>query len=101
MNPEFVRASGFLGRSMVIPPRPPDYTEEALTAGLEGRVELLVMVGRDGVPQDIQVSVPLDAGLDQKAIECVRGSRFPEHLCSAAIPVRVHIYFRIPEQNAR
>jgi protein TonB len=56
--------------------RDPEYTPEARKASLQGKVELSVAVGADGVPGDIQVTHGLDAGLDQKAVECVKSWRF-------------------------
>ena len=39
-------------------------------------MELSVTIGTDGIPRDIQVIRPLDAGLDIQAVECVKTWRF-------------------------
>jgi TonB family protein len=56
--------------------RNPDYTPEARASGIQGTVELAVTIGADGLARDFQVTRSLDAGLDQKAIECVKEWRF-------------------------
>ena len=56
--------------------REPEYTDAARKAGIQGKVELSVTVGTDGVPRDIQVTRSLDSGLDDKAIESVKTWRF-------------------------
>ncbi len=67
--------------SGIDPPRllrevPPDYTENARRAGLEGEVLLEVVVGPDGGVRDVRVMRRLGAGLDERAIEAVRQWRF-------------------------
>jgi protein TonB len=54
----------------------PSYTEEAKRAKIEGSVTLRVVVDRNGVPRDIEVVKPLDAGLDEKARTAVSQWRF-------------------------
>ena len=51
---------------------PPDYTDEARTAKLEGTVLLEGAIGGDGVARDLTVLRPLGLGLDEKAIDAVR-----------------------------
>jgi protein TonB len=54
----------------------PSYTEDAKRAKIEGSVTLKIVVDRNGVPRDIEVVKPLDAGLDQNAITAVSQWRF-------------------------
>jgi periplasmic protein TonB len=51
---------------------PPEYTEQARRAGLEGTVVLTVVVDKEGRVTNIRVSHSLGKGLDEKAIEAVR-----------------------------
>jgi TonB family protein len=51
---------------------PPDYTDEARTAKLEGTVLLEGTIGGDGAAHDLTVLRPLGLGLDEKAIDAVR-----------------------------
>ena len=54
----------------------PEYSEEARAALLDGSVRLSVVIGVDGVPQDIVVVQPLGLGLDEKAVEAVSQWKF-------------------------
>jgi TonB family protein len=54
----------------------PSYTEEARKAGLQGTVQVSLMIGDDGVPQNLRVISPLGLGLDEKAIEAASQWRF-------------------------
>jgi periplasmic protein TonB len=54
----------------------PVYTLEAVSAKIEGMVELWGKIGEDGIPRDLTVIEPLGFGLDQKAIQCVQEWRF-------------------------
>jgi TonB family protein len=77
----------------------PEYTAEARQAGIQGKVELSVTVGADGVLRDIQVVHGLDPGLDKKAIECVKTWRFrPATVKSEAVAaiILVEVPFRLP-----
>jgi TonB family protein len=79
--------------------RDPEYTPEARQAGLQGKVELSVTVGTDGVPRDIQVLHGLGSGLDQKAIDCASTWRFqPATLNGNTVTavILVEVPFRLP-----
>ncbi|MGH9410083.1 MAG: energy transducer TonB [Vicinamibacterales bacterium] len=54
----------------------PDYTEEGRRRGLEGEVNVEVIVRRDGSVGAVKLLDGLGAGLDQRAIEAVRQWRF-------------------------
>jgi TonB family protein len=53
-----------------------DYTDAARRSGLEGEVLLEIVVRRDGSVGDVRVLRRLGAGLDERAVEAVRGWRF-------------------------
>jgi protein TonB len=54
----------------------PRYTEEARKAKLQGKILLQALVGADGRAKRIQVLQGLGMGLDECAVEAVRGWRF-------------------------
>ncbi len=54
----------------------PDYPQFARELGYQGELLLTVIVNTDGQPTDIQVTKPAGLGLDEKAVEAVRGWRF-------------------------
>jgi TonB family protein len=75
-----------------------EYTAEARQAGLQGKVELSVTVGTDGIPRDIQVIHGLGSGLDDKATEAVKQWRFrPATLQGNPVPaiILVEVPFRL------
>jgi TonB family protein len=70
---------------------PPRYPDDALQAKVQGVVVLDVVVDRDGVPTDVQVSkgVPM---LDEAAIEAVRQWRYePTLMNGAPVPVAMTV----------
>jgi TonB family protein len=86
----------------VTPPRvtyqpDPEYSDEARAAGFDGTCVLKFVVGRDGIPRDIQVSRTLGLGLDEKAIEAVSQWRFKPGMKDGkpvAVLVSAEITFR-------
>jgi periplasmic protein TonB len=54
----------------------PDYTEEARRRGINGDVELEIVVRSDGTVGDVRLKRGLGYGLDQRAIDAVRQWRF-------------------------
>jgi protein TonB len=54
----------------------PGYTDEARKAKLQGKMLLQVLVGTDGKAARIRVLEGLGMGLDERAVETVRGWRF-------------------------
>lgn len=54
----------------------PDYTEEARRRGVEGDVELEIVVRADGTVGNVRVIRGLGSGLDQRAVDAVRQWRF-------------------------
>ena len=77
----FVLASLSLAAQEVTLPVPivksePEYSYEARVAKITGSVRLSVLIGADGVPQEIRVLKSLDPGLDQNAMDAVSKWRF-------------------------
>src|SRR5277367_470196 len=54
----------------------PTYTDEARHGKVQGAVTLAVLVGADGRAQDIRIVKGIGFGLDERAIETVRGWKF-------------------------
>ena len=54
----------------------PDYTEEGRRRGIEGDVDLEIVVRSDGSVGDVKMVRGLGAGLDQRAVDAVRQWRF-------------------------
>jgi TonB family protein len=71
--------------------RPPDYSDEARTAKLQGAVILSAVIGPEGRAGRIIVLSSLGKGLDEKAIEAVKSWRFKPARDSAGNPVAVQI----------
>jgi TonB family protein len=97
-QPEYERLVTQPSAPRLISRRDPEYAPEAREAGLQGKVELSVTVGSDGVPQDVQVIHGLGSGLDEKAIECVKQWRFqPAMLRGNTVPaiILVEVGFRL------
>ncbi|MGE3844445.1 MAG: energy transducer TonB [Vicinamibacterales bacterium] len=83
--------------SGVTPPRllrevKPVYTEEARRRGTTGEVVLEIVVKSDGTVGDIRVLDGLGAGLDERAVQAVRGWRFaPGQRLGHAVDVLVEV----------
>jgi TonB family protein len=70
----------------------PQYTEKARAAGIQGVVELSVVVGMDGNVSDVSVTQPLDDELDQQAVEAMRQWTFkPGTKDGKPVAVRVDV----------
>ena len=54
----------------------PEYTEEARSAGIEGKVRVELTVSADGVVQNVKVLESLGHGLDEAAIKAAREATF-------------------------
>jgi periplasmic protein TonB len=54
----------------------PTYTDEARHGKVQGSVTLMVLVGADGRAQDIRIVKGLGFGLEERAVESVRGWKF-------------------------
>lgn len=92
----------------VTAPRPlnhpnPEYSEQARAAGLSGTCILSLIVDPNGKPRDIRVSRSLGMGLDEKAIEAVRGWTFGPARKGGnpvAVQVSIEVSFRLFENGA-
>jgi TonB family protein len=77
----------------------PEYTKAALAAKLQGTVGLSLVIGVDGVPYQIKVVQGLGAGLDKKAVQCLKRWRFkPATNHGEPIPMKVQfdVNFHLP-----
>jgi periplasmic protein TonB len=54
----------------------PTYTDEARHGKVQGSVTLAVLVGADGRAQEVRIVKGIGFGLDERAVETVRGWRF-------------------------
>ena len=54
----------------------PQYSEAARRAGFEGRVEMSLIVDKDGNPRSIQVVEPAGLGLDEESVNAVQQWKF-------------------------
>jgi periplasmic protein TonB len=77
----------------------PTYTDEARHGKVQGAVTLAVLVGADGRAHDVRVVKGIGFGLDERAVETVRGWKFVPARDSAkrAVPawVTVETVFRL------
>ncbi|MGA2098325.1 MAG: energy transducer TonB [Candidatus Acidiferrum sp.] len=65
----------------------PTYTDEARHGKIQGSVTLQVLVGADGRAQDIRIVKGVGFGLDERAMETVRGWKFVPGRDAAKHPV--------------
>ena len=82
----------------------PRYTPEALRAGLQGVVELQVVVHPDGTVGDVTVVKSLDTtyGLDARAVDAARQWRFkPGRVNDEPVPVRVTLVMEFRQHGGR
>jgi TonB family protein len=72
----------------------PQYTSDAMRAGISGTVVLELTVKTDGTPDDVEVTRSLDKehGLDEQAVNAAKQWRFePGTKDGKPVPVRVWI----------
>lgn len=70
----------------------PTFSDEARKSKTQGRVTLLLIVGKDGLPYDIRVRESLGMGLDEKALEAVNRWRFrPAMLNGQPVATRIEV----------
>jgi len=68
----------------------PQYTPDAMRAGVQGAVALECVVQPDGTIGEVRVTKALDPGLDQEAVKAVKQWRFtPGRKEGKPVPVRV------------
>ena len=76
----------------------PEYSREAIDAHYQGVCVISLIVGPDGLPYNVRVSRPLDFGLNEKAINCVKRWRFAPSTKDGkpvAVAVNVEVTFRL------
>ena len=90
------------------PPQPlytadPEYSEEARRAGINGSVEVDLIIDETGKPKDIWLASPAGYGLDESAVDATRQYVFRPAMChgtpvstAVMVAVRFNIYHRWP-----
>jgi len=77
----------------------PQYTDEAREAKMQGRVMLRVLVGADGRAAQVQITQGIGMGLDERAVQTVRGWKFVPARDAArrAVPtwITIEVFFRL------
>jgi TonB family protein len=73
----------------------PTYSEEARKAKIEGSVVLGLIVDERGNPTNLRVISSLGMGLDEKAIEAVRGWKFEPAFGKDGKPVAAKIFAEV------
>ena len=77
----------------------PQYTDEAREAKLQGRVVLRVLVGTDGRTAQVQIMQGIGMGLDERAVQTVRGWKFVPARDGGrrAVPtwITIEVFFRL------
>ena len=100
-GPQGIYPAGRMGVTVpqVIYSPEPNFSDEARKAKMQGVVQLLVVVGKDGRTYDIRVAQSLGMGLDEQAIAAVRKWRFRAATLNGqpvatqvAIQVDFHLY---------
>jgi TonB family protein len=99
-----VQSEFFVSENEILQKSAPSYSEEARTAGLEGRVLLSGIVTEDGMMPDPRVVQSLGLGLDEMAIAAVKKWRIaPSTLAGKSVAsVRtVAVDFALPDKQSR
>jgi len=76
----------------------PEYSDDARKRKINGEVDMCIIVGRDGLVHAAAVTKPLDASLDEKALEAVRTWKFrPATNSGSPVAVRLalQVWFRL------
>lgn len=99
-GPAGVHPAGVLGVGVpeVIYDPEPGFSDEARKAKQQGKVGLLLVVGKDGHTYDIHVRQSLGMGLDEKAVEAVSRWRFRPAMFNGqpvATQIAVEVDFRL------
>ena len=80
----------------------PAYTEEALTARLQGTILLYVQVDLSGKAVNIRILRSLGLGLDEKAMEAVKKWKFKPGIkdgMAVTVEAQIEVNFRLPETD--
>ncbi|PYX66429.1 MAG: hypothetical protein DMG78_28950 [Acidobacteria bacterium] len=90
--PSLVRVGGGVKPPRVIYQPEPSFSEPARRAKYQGVVVLWLVVGRDGLPTEIHVTIPLGAGLDARAVQAVGAWKFqPAQKDGQPVPVKIAV----------
>ena len=76
----------------------PEYSEAARRSRYQGTSVLWVIVGPDGIVHDVRIQRPAGLGLDEKAVEVVKGWRFQPATKNGepvAVQVNIEVNFRL------
>jgi len=73
----------------------PEFTQEALDAGVTGRVFVSLVVRADGSAEELKVVRGLGYGLDEKAIACIKQWEFKPGTKDGT-PIDVHVTVELP-----
>jgi len=91
--------ANLLSRALCVYCPDPEYTEEARKAKIQGTVTLKVLVGADGRASQIRFVSGVGLGLDERALETVRGWKFAPAKDAARRPVptwvTIEVIFRL------
>ena len=87
-----VRPGGEVTAPRIVKDVKPSYTPAALTAGVEGAVQLQCVVRPDGTVEDVKVTLPLHPELDKEAARALSEWRFePGRRDGKAVAVLVDV----------
>lgn len=76
----------------------PDYTDRGRSKKINGSVAIMLVVNKDGLPEDVRIRRPLGYGLDEKALSSMRTWRFkPAEMDGepVAMPISVEVSFHL------
>jgi len=76
LDPELIRVGGKVQQEKLIAKIQPQYPASAKSAGLQGTVELEVVISKEGFPEDIRVVSSPGDDLTESALEAVRQWRY-------------------------
>lgn len=88
---------GGVSKPVVIYQPEPEFSEEARKAKFSGNVEVYLWVGADGTPSHVRVIRGVGMGLDEKAVEAVRQTKFKPAMKDGK-PVAVDLYYEVDFQ---
>jgi TonB family protein len=96
------RVGGDVTAPVVIKQVEPEFSEEARQKKKGGIVTVILIVDRNGVPQNVHVTRGVGMGLDEKAVEAVKQYRFKpamENGRPVAVYLNVQVNFQIRDKN--
>ncbi|MGD0680892.1 MAG: energy transducer TonB [Terracidiphilus sp.] len=97
-TPHTAKVGGSVTAPVILISANPQYTPEAKNARINGVCVVTLIVDRQGMPQNIQITKSLDPGLDQNAIDAVANFRFKPSMRNGepvAVMVSIEINFRL------